>query len=70
MSHRTRIEPIEVVTLDVDSSDHPRQVIAFRVHCSCGFISPVPLLNQSAANDDAREHREMYTDSGVQEAQS
>ena len=62
--HRTRVEPIEVITID---DDERAPVIAYRVHCSCGYISPVPFLRQLAAADEAREHREMYVDAGVSE---
>ena len=57
--HRTRIEPEEITLIEADTR---RRVVAFRVLCSCGFESPVPLLNQAAANRAAREHREAFDD--------
>ena len=56
--HRTRIEPEQISIMD---DDYKRSsLVAFRVYCSCGFVSPVPLLNQPAAADVARAHREIY----------
>ena len=57
--HKTRIIPIEMMVRD-DTCEY--EVITFRVSCSCGYASPVPLLNQSAANRVAREHREAFDD--------
>ncbi len=60
MTHRTRIEPN---TITVVEDGERRRVVAFCVYCQCGFVSPVPLLTQTAANISAREHRECFTES-------
>ena len=59
MTHRTRIEPEEIQIIE---DDERRTAIAFRAHCACGYVSPVPLLTQVDAGRDAYWHREMYAD--------
>jgi hypothetical protein len=65
--HKTRILPIELLTVDDFGR---REAVAFRVHCTCGYRSSVPLLSQGDANREAREHREMYSDASVSEAEA
>jgi hypothetical protein len=55
MQHKTRIEPEYATVLDADNQR--RQVVAFRVYCSCGFICNQARLNQLDANNDAAAHR-------------
>jgi hypothetical protein len=55
--HHTRIEPEQITVME---NDERTRVVAFRVHCDCGWCSPLPLLNQTDANNEARAHREIY----------
>jgi hypothetical protein len=61
MTHRTHIDFEDITVSDVADGERQR-VIVYRVYCQCGFVSPVPLLTQTAANISAREHREAFSD--------